>query len=373
MPTRRMRHFPSLVLLLGVGLLPACAVSFDGYTLKRQSEAGATGGAAGTSGDAGGHDATAGSGGVTATGGNSGTGGTGAAGSGGTGATGGAAGSGGTGATGGAAGNGGTGATGGAAGSGGTGGSPTDCQLGLPGPGLIKIAKAGSFFCIDRTEVTNKQYSDFLASGPSVQASNQPPACSWNSSYQPQTSSPCNATLFDTQDYPTNPITCVDWCDAHAYCAWAGKHLCGKIGGGTNSPSDYADASKSEWFDACSDGGTLLYPYGNQFKSLYCDTIDYPTSGTVPGASLANCEGGYPGLYDMSGNAAEWEDSCDGNVGSADHCAERGGSYLDYNSGQGNYSASCNSSQSATPNASPRLDRRNAAMPTLGFRCCWDP
>jgi hypothetical protein len=53
---------------------------------------------------------------------------------------------------------------------------------------------------------------------------------------------------------------CVDWCDAHAYCKPVGKRLCGKIGGGPNLYADYASASSSEWYRACSSGGSFTYP-----------------------------------------------------------------------------------------------------------------
>ena len=45
----------------------------------------------------------------------------------------------------------------------------------------------------------------------------------------------------------------------------------------------------------------------------------------VPVASLPGCQGGYPGVFDMSGNVEEVEDSCD----DAGTCYSRGGSFVD--------------------------------------------
>src|SRR5258705_188660 len=79
-----------------------------------------------------------------------------------------------------------------AAGSGG--GGRKNCPVNLPGPPLIEIPKAGGgFFCMDRTEVPNEDYASFLATNPST--ANQGAECSWNSSFQPDTSNACTTAL----------------------------------------------------------------------------------------------------------------------------------------------------------------------------------
>lgn len=72
---------------------------------------------------------------------------------------------------------------------------------------------------------------------------------------------------------------------------------------------------------------------------------------------LTTCEGGYPGLFDMSGNAWEWEDSCDadGADPAKTSCSIRGGDFSEGPSTMG-----CASSVSQ--------DRIGPGR--FGFRCC---
>ena len=159
---------------------------------------------------------------------------------------------------------------------------------------------------------------------------------------------------FVLDDEDDMPIRVVTWCDAEGYCTWARKHLCGKIGGGGYPYEDWADATQSEWFNACSAGGTKVYPYGDTYEPETCngddDAIPYEASVTQTA-----CEGGFPGLRDMSGNVEEWEFSCSG-LGGGTTCHVRGGTF----DGTG---------------ASLACDRNNGAAPLdggrgTGFRCC---
>ena len=127
----------------------------------------------------------------------------------------------------------------------------------------------------------------------------------------------------------------VDWCDAYAFCAWAGKRLCGRIGGGSGVPSDFNDATKSQWYAACiSEAAGNVYPYGNSYTTTTCNGGDNGVADFVPVKSMTGCHWSaapYSSIYDMSGNADEWEDTCTqaGGIGANDPCRARGGNYLD--------------------------------------------
>jgi formylglycine-generating enzyme len=207
-------------------------------------------------------------------------------------------------------------------------------------PGPTKTA------CIDKTEVTQEQYSAFLASSPPT--TGQPTGCSGNSSFTPG----CNYTPVNT---PNKPVVCVDWCDAFAYCKAAGKRLCGQIGGGPVTPASGADPSKSQWHFACTQNGARIYPYGSLFDKFACVGLDN-NNYIVPqnAGSVASCQGGYSLLYDMSGNVSEWEDSCTG----GGSCAARGGHYLSIPA-----DLTC---------ASAATFGRMTQDKSRGFRCCAD-
>jgi len=220
----------------------------------------------------------------------------------------------------------------------------------------------GGEYCIDSTEVTIHQYNDWLLNG-AKPASDQPPECSFNTDHTPKKGGGCDLFLFDelAAQMSALPIACVNWCDAYAYCAWAGKRLCGKIGGGPSDFNSPADPSTNQWHRACSKDGVNKYSYGNTHDPTKCIGNDhdgvagYNTMTDVPHeVPTLTCEGGYPGLYDMSGNIAEWEDACDG----FNNCLVRGGS---------------------DENDPPSLEcavtfgsQRSAARNERGFRCCTD-
>jgi formylglycine-generating enzyme required for sulfatase activity len=202
-------------------------------------------------------------------------------------------------------------------------------------------------YCIDANEVSNGQKAAFLAG--TIPAPT--PVCGYKSTgtYTP-------AGTWPILGKDNLPVGNVDWCDAQAYCASVNKHLCGAIGGGSvpfTPATAFTDATKSQWYNACSKGGANAYPYSNTFTPGACNATG--ASITV-GSDAATCTGGFPGLVDMSGNVAEWEDCCDATVGTADNCHARGGSFASQQ-----VDLSCTAGTTYA---------RNTTDASLGFRCC---
>ena len=254
-------------------------------------------------------------------------------------------------------------------------------------------------YCIDAFEVTYNQYTAFKNAHTIM---DQPPSCKvWNTTFAP------SANFPQLPEWSTNPVTNVNWCDAYAYCSTSGKHLCGQIAsagamineGDPIDPTQANDATKDEWYNACSDQGANVYPYGASYNPLLCngaesnaqfqggieldkcnsitpgfpspvrtvsqgETLD-PYIGTACSSPTnffeADCIGGTSNvLFDMSGNVAEWEDSCSSTSGAAtDLCNVRGGSYLSPQAGM-----TCKTSGAQPPRA------RNTTADDLGIRCC---
>jgi formylglycine-generating enzyme len=213
----------------------------------------------------------------------------------------------------------------------------------------------GTPYCVDALEVTNQQYQAFLGQKPDP--TSQPPECAWNSDFVP----PLFAEALATK--PAHPVVNVDWCDARAYCAAAGKRLCGKLGGGAHVYT-LPQSATNEWYVACSQAGKHTFVYGNTYATSACVTKDYYDGGAgspLEVGSVPGCEGGYPGLFDMNGNVWEWEDSCsdvDGGDAAVAPCRRRGGAFDD--------TQSC--ARCATCGSASRA--RNNRSGATGIRCC---
>ncbi|MFH0899725.1 MAG: LamG-like jellyroll fold domain-containing protein, partial [Pseudomonadota bacterium] len=136
--------------------------------------------------------------------------------------------------------------------------------------------------------------------------------------------------------YGETPWVSVNWHDATAACAWAGKRLC----------------AEEEWVAACSAAGSRVYPYGSTYAGKSCNGADnLPTPAVVTAGSTALCEGGYTGIFDMSGNVAEWTTAC-----TETSCKLRGGSFNSFSS-----YLRCSSATSLSP---------QSGASDKGFRCC---
>ena len=133
------------------------------------------------------------------------------------------------------------------------------------------------------------------------------------------------------------PWVDVVWDEARSVCEAAGKRLC----------------TADEWLEACRGPEGNTYAYGDEFEPLRCNGEEYAPehdfvarTGTMP-----DCEGGYPGLNDMMGNAWEWTDDCDEYL-----CYYRGGGF-----GDTDVDIDC----ATLGMGAPTVEYEN-----VGFRCC---
>lgn len=209
-------------------------------------------------------------------------------------------------------------------------------------------------FCIDSTEVTNRDYEVFLESDPQIE---QPLGCAWNAGPEAFVPKPSWPPGELEGEYP---VDMVDWCDAWAYCDWAGKRLCGRVDG---MPTLYADndysTTNSELYYACSQGGKYDHPYGDVFDESVCATRQN-TEMTWPVKSFPGCVS-YEGIYDLSGNIAEWQEGCQDRVGQNDSCRLGAHSSRDEPTSEDMFSCAANYAM-----------WRGTWSSRIGIRCCSD-
>jgi formylglycine-generating enzyme len=239
--------------------------------------------------------------------------------------------------------------------------------------GMVEFrSNSGQRFCMDATEVTQAAYAAFLDTA-NVAQQDAHDLCSQRSNpeFSPRTTAPCTTDTdtallcgpgsFAPKTMADQPVVCVDFCDAVAYCAASGKRLCGSpgekkgrtLGDGRNDTGDFAlagaSSDRSHFFSACSNKGARATAYVNRAVVDHC-------AGVHRVGSIAECttEGINGIVYDLMGGVGEWEDSCtdDG------RCRVRGGMF-----GGGDERGRCDQ---------PGNHQFGETSRMIGFRCCMD-
>jgi formylglycine-generating enzyme len=133
---------------------------------------------------------------------------------------------------------------------------------------------------IDRYEVTNAQYWEFLDY---IKKTNDHSKC-----FKEEPSGKDHTPRFWENEYynvPDYPIVRIDWYDAYAYAAWAGKRL----------------PTEAEWEKAARGPDGRKFPWGNEWDPARCNLSGEPkpVGSTESGKSIYGC-------HDMAGSVYEW-------------------------------------------------------------------
>jgi len=203
---------------------------------------------------------------------------------------------------------------------------PGEFRMGYAGQGAkpdekpVRDVQIKKGFYIDRYEVTNKQYANFL------RESKRPAPAHWKDGAYPE----------GQDDFPVVNVT---WDDAKAYCQHYGKRL----------------PTAEEWEYAARGPGSKLYPWGNEWASEKSNNFEAGRNGPVKVGEFREGKS-WIGTFDQAGNVWEW--TATPAPGDPNLMIIKGGSFAPLED---------------RPRASltGRLPK-NQAKPNVGFRCAKD-
>ena len=140
-----------------------------------------------------------------------------------------------------------------------------------------------SGFWIDKYEVTNDAFQDFVEDGAYLEQEHWSEA-GWEWLGE-QTID--DLPVSCTEEVPDHPRVCVTWYEAEAYSHWRGGQL----------------PTEAQWEFAARGPESLIYPWGNTFDESLANVVD--STGLMPVGSYPD-GASWVGTHDMSGNAMEW-------------------------------------------------------------------
>jgi sulfatase modifying factor 1 len=156
---------------------------------------------------------------------------------------------------------------------------------------------AVSDFLLDRCEVTNRQYQEFVDATGHRAPDLRPfeyfqKKFNWKIDGYQEYARLAEPVRWKNGRYPEGrgdlPVVLVSWDDAAAYARWAGKRL----------------PTEAEWEWAARGGHPQAdYPWGDEPDGTRANTIESDNLGLLPGGRYT---GNAYGLFDLCGNAAEW-------------------------------------------------------------------
>ena len=94
------------------------------------------------------------------------------------------------------------------------------------------MARLPPGYCMDLTEVTIGHYSAWIATNPVASAATQIARCASNLNFPP------NPICMEDPEFNLGdeyPQSCVDWCDAYAYCAFGLMTPASCVGGSSTA------------------------------------------------------------------------------------------------------------------------------------------